>query len=101
MLIRTTSDLTGPRPERWYDRLEREESELEAALDDACRTDPDPAVQPGQRDERWQAEAAPERHRVEGHDSERRPDPHQGKRESDAPKTFTRSNRFAAAENHA
>ena len=39
-LLQATPDLTGPSPERWYDRLEREETALEAALDDACRADP-------------------------------------------------------------
>lgn len=39
-LLEATSDLTGPSPESWYDRLEHEESELEASLEDACRTDP-------------------------------------------------------------
>ena len=39
-LLQATPELTGPSPESWYDRLEREEMELEAALEDACRADP-------------------------------------------------------------
>jgi len=39
-LLQATLELTGPNPESWYDRLEREESELDAALEDACEGDP-------------------------------------------------------------
>jgi len=39
-LLQATPALTGSSPEVWYDRLEREETELEAALENACRTDP-------------------------------------------------------------
>lgn len=39
-LLEARSTLEGPSPEAWYDRLEREESELEEALEAACREDP-------------------------------------------------------------
>jgi tetratricopeptide (TPR) repeat protein len=32
--------IEGPSPETWYDRLEREETELERALEAACKDDP-------------------------------------------------------------
>src|SRR5947209_7394316 len=39
-VIAARDELGGPSPEAWYDRLEREESELEAALEVACHHDP-------------------------------------------------------------
>jgi non-specific serine/threonine protein kinase len=39
-VIAARDELGGPSPEAWYDRLEREESELEAALEVACQSDP-------------------------------------------------------------
>ena len=39
-VLEARSTLQGPSPEAWYDRLEREESELESALEAACRDDP-------------------------------------------------------------
>ena len=40
-LVAAEDELRGPSPEGWYDRLESEESELEAALRAACEQDPD------------------------------------------------------------
>jgi tetratricopeptide (TPR) repeat protein len=39
-VIAARDELIGPAPEPWYDRLEREEPELEAALEEACAHDP-------------------------------------------------------------
>jgi tetratricopeptide (TPR) repeat protein len=39
-VLEARSALEGPNPETWYDRLEREESVLEEALEGACREDP-------------------------------------------------------------
>ena len=39
-VIAARDELGGPAPEAWYDRLEREEPELEAALEAACGHDP-------------------------------------------------------------
>jgi len=39
-VLEARSAFEGPSPETWYDRLEREESELEVALEGACRDDP-------------------------------------------------------------
>jgi hypothetical protein len=39
-VLEARSALESPNPETWYDRLEREESALEEALEDACRDDP-------------------------------------------------------------
>lgn len=39
-VIAARDELGGPSPEAWYDRLEREEPELEAALESACDHDP-------------------------------------------------------------
>jgi tetratricopeptide (TPR) repeat protein len=39
-VLEARSALEGPNPETWYDRLEREESVLEEALEAACREDP-------------------------------------------------------------
>jgi len=40
MLIEARSELEGPTPEAWFDRLEREEDKLDAALKEACQHDP-------------------------------------------------------------
>src|SRR5919204_4424657 len=39
-VLQARSVLEGPNPEAWYDRLEREEAELERALEAACKDDP-------------------------------------------------------------
>lgn len=39
-LLAARSAFEGPSPEAWYDRLEREESQLEEALEAACRDEP-------------------------------------------------------------
>lgn len=39
-VLQARSAFEGPSPEVWYDRLEREESELEEALEAACRDEP-------------------------------------------------------------
>lgn len=39
-VIAARDELGGPAPEAWYDRLEREEPQLEAALEAACGHDP-------------------------------------------------------------
>ena len=39
-ILEARSTFEGPSPEAWYDRLERDESELEKALEAACRDEP-------------------------------------------------------------
>lgn len=44
-VLAARNEFEGPSPETWYDRLEKEESQLELALESACRDDPELGLQ--------------------------------------------------------